>query len=97
LGAAAEAEALKIAQALRHARLNVDLGYAGSMKSRMKRADKVKAVATVILGDNELAKGVAAVRDMDSGQQTDVSLAELERHLARYRDEDRPALAQDKK
>jgi histidyl-tRNA synthetase len=85
LGAASEAEALKIAQALRHARLDVDLGYVGSMKSRMKRADKVNAIATVIIGDNELAKGVAAVRDMDSGQQTDVSLAELERHLARYR------------
>ena len=89
LGAQAEAAALKIAQNLRHARLGVDLGYGGSMKSRMKRADKVKAIATVIIGDNELAKGVAAVRDMDSGQQTDVSLAELEQHLARYRVEDK--------
>jgi len=84
LGAAAEAEALKIVQALRRAGLGADLGYSGSMKSRMKRADKVNAAATVIIGDNELAKGVAAVRDMDSGQQTDVSLADLERHLARY-------------
>ena len=85
LGADAEIEALKITNALRRAGFHVDLGFSGSMKSRMKRADKVKALATVILGDNELAKRVAAVRDMDSGEQSEVSLETLERHLGRYK------------
>ena len=51
----------------------------------MKRANKIKARATVLLGEDELARGAATVRDMDSGEQSDVPLASLETHLARFR------------
>ena len=51
----------------------------------MKRADKVNAIASVILGDDELAKNVATVRDMLSGEQAEVPLSDLREHLAKYR------------
>ena len=86
MGAAAELETLRLSHSLRHAGFNVDLGYAGNMKSRMKRADKIKALAAVIIGDNELLRCAATVRDMDSGVQSDVSLNSLEQHLTRYRE-----------
>jgi histidyl-tRNA synthetase len=86
IGGAAEAAALKLTQTLRRAGFAVDLGYSGNLGRRMKRADKVNAAATVIIGDNELAKHAATVRDMDSGAQTEVSWDELERHLDRYRE-----------
>jgi histidyl-tRNA synthetase len=55
------------------------------MKKRMKRANNVNAIATVILGEDELAKGVATVRNMETGDQIEVPLASLEEHLASYR------------
>jgi histidyl-tRNA synthetase len=86
IGAEAEAEVLKLTHALRRAGYAVDLGFGGNMSRRMKRADKVKAAAAVIIGGDELAKRSATVRDMDSGTQTEVSWDALERHLGRYRD-----------
>ena len=54
------------------------------MGKRMKRANKLNARVAVILGENELAKNVAAVRDLDSGEQREVPLATLIESLAQY-------------
>ncbi len=86
MGAAAELEALRLSQSLRHAGFNIDLGYAGNMKSRMRRAGKVRALAAVIIGDDELQRRAATIRDMDSGEQSEVSLDSLEQYLGRYRE-----------
>ncbi len=85
VGSTADAPAAAIAERLRRAGYAVDLGYGGNLGKRMKRADKLAAAAAVILGEDELAKGVASLRDLDSGQQTAVPLAELEERLARFR------------
>jgi histidyl-tRNA synthetase len=77
LGAAAEAKALGIARRLRKAGIAVEQDYRGNMKRRMQRANKLNARAAVILGDDELAKGVAQVKDLDSGEQREVALAKL--------------------
>jgi histidyl-tRNA synthetase len=77
LGAAAEAKALGIARALRKAGIAVEQDYRGNMKRRMQRANKLNARAAVILGDDELAKGVAQVKDLDSGEQREVALGKL--------------------
>ncbi len=85
LGSDAEATALVLSDRLRRSGLQVDLGYSGNMKKRMKRANKIQARAAVILGDDELAQSAAAVRDLDSGEQQLVSLDKLADHLARFR------------
>lgn len=85
IGDAASAEAMKLVQRLRHAGFAADLGYSGNVGRRMKRADKIGAAAAVILGEDELAKGVATVRDLSTGEQTEVPLDRLEDHLAAYR------------
>ena len=85
LGPEAEAKALGIAKRLRSAGLAIELGYSGNLKKRLNRANKVKACAAVILGEEELAKGIATVRDMETGEQTEVDLSSLEDHLARFR------------
>ena len=53
MGEAAERQALKLAETLRGAGIQVDMAFGGNMKRRMKRADKVNATAAVILGDYE--------------------------------------------
>jgi histidyl-tRNA synthetase len=77
--------ALELTQRLRHAGFSVDLGYSGNLGKRMKRANKVNACAAVLLGEDEMVRQAATVRDMDSGEQSEVPLASLETHLARYR------------
>jgi histidyl-tRNA synthetase len=70
---------------LRRAGFTIDLGFSGNLRRRLARADKIKARAAVIIGDNELAKNVAALRDLDTGEQADVPLAALEERLAPFR------------
>jgi len=77
MGDAAEARCRTLAQTLRETGIAVELGYAGNMKKRMKRADKANARLAVILGDDELAKGVAQLRDLDSGEQQEIALDQL--------------------
>lgn len=74
MGDAAEALALPLANQLRRAGLPVDMAYGGAMKKRMKRANTVNARVAVILGDDELARNEATVRDLDSGEQSAVAL-----------------------
>ena len=84
LGARAETAALGLAQRLRHAGFTVELTYRGSLSKRLKRADQAGAAAAVILGEDEMARGVATVRDLDSGEQVEAPEAALGAHLARY-------------
>ena len=74
LGAAAEAKALAVARSLRREGIAVEQDYRGNMKRRMQRANKVNARAVLIIGDDELARGVAQLKDLDSGQQREVAL-----------------------
>jgi histidyl-tRNA synthetase len=77
LGDAAEALVVELANSLRRAGVPVDVAYGGNMKKRMKRANAVNASHAVILGDDELARQEAAVRNLDSGEQQAVGLDAL--------------------
>ena len=85
LGDAAEQIALRLAHDLRRAAFTVDLGFSGNLKARMKRADRAAARAAVLIGDDELARSAATVRDLDTGDQREVPLASLAGDLARFR------------
>ena len=84
LGAAAEARAIVLAEELRASGLRVDVGFSGNLGRRMKRADRMNAAAAVLIGDDELAKDVATVRDMDGGEQEEVPLGALRERLSGY-------------
>jgi histidyl-tRNA synthetase len=84
-GEAAQGPALQLAERLRGAGFMVDLGYSGNLGKRMKRANKVGAIAAVILGEDELARNGVTLRDLDSGEQEALPLTGLEERLARYR------------
>src|SRR5262245_23478018 len=77
LGVAAEAKALGIARTLRKAGITVEQDYRGNMKRRMQRANKINARAAIIIGDDELAKGVVQLKDLDSQEQREVPLDKL--------------------
>jgi histidyl-tRNA synthetase len=65
VGERSEAEGLKLAERLRDARpalrLHMNLG-GGGFKAQFKRADKSGAELALVLAEDELARGVAAVK-----------------------------------
>lgn len=81
VGNSAQVQAEKIAHELRRKGLSVEMGYRGNLGKRMKRANKFNARIAVILGDEELVRGVAMVRDLDSGEQTDIALDDITAHV----------------
>jgi len=85
VGEKGEAAASKVAHELRGAGYVVDLGYSGNVARRMKRANKIGARAAVILGEDELARAAATLRDLDSGEQIEVPLDALKDRLAPFR------------
>jgi histidyl-tRNA synthetase len=77
-GEAAEANALKLTQALRQQGLAVDLDLSGSaFGKQFKRADRSGAAACLILGDDEAAQGTVQLKWLKSGQQTALTQADL--------------------
>ena len=72
VGDAGEAAALTIAEVLRYHGWAVDLGYSGNLARRMRRANRVNARVAVLIGEDEIARNVVALRDLDSGEQSDV-------------------------
>ena len=77
LGDAAQRQNLSLMQSLRTAGLTCRMATGGSMKSQMRAANKAGAAWAVIRGDDELAGGVAALKNMETGEQANVPLAEL--------------------
>jgi histidyl-tRNA synthetase len=53
------------------------MAYKGNMKKRMQKADAAGARFAVILGDDELARGEAAVKTLATGEQASVPLDRL--------------------
>ena len=82
IGDAAEATALTVLQSLRAAGVRAEMGYRGNLKRRMERANKLGARATVIIGDNDIAQGVAQVKDLSTGKQEAVALDAIAAHLS---------------
>jgi histidyl-tRNA synthetase len=75
VGALAEQEGLRFAEAIRDALPTVRLQVGvdgGSFKSQFKKADKSDADYAVILGDDEVSRGEVAIKSLrdEQGQQT---------------------------
>lgn len=84
LGDAAKREGFKIAQTLRGRGLSVAMDYeGGSMKSQMRKANKACAQNCLILGDNEIQSGVYQLKNMESGEQSDIPAQGLAENLLR--------------
>ena len=82
LGDAAGVKGFEITTALRDAGIRAECDHMGrSLKAQMKYANKIGADRAVILGDDELARGIAVVRDMINSTENEVPLAELNEYF----------------
>ena len=82
LGAEAELTAIKIGQDLRYKGLCLEFAWNSSLKNGLKKANKLQTNYAVILGSEELAKQVTVVKNLETGQQQEVSLATLSEYLS---------------
>ncbi|MGD8371470.1 MAG: histidine--tRNA ligase [Syntrophobacterales bacterium] len=82
LGNECQKRGFQLAQQLRLRNIFVEMDYESrSLKAQMRRADKLGATHVLILGDDELAKGVATLRNMEAGTQEEISLEGISEQL----------------
>jgi histidyl-tRNA synthetase len=78
MGEAALKQVVLLAQQLRQAGLAAELlSPERGLKALLRRAGKIGAHYALILGDNELARGVVQLRDLQSSTQREVSLGSV--------------------
>ena len=77
-GEAASLKAAQIANALREEGMYVLFDTVGrGIKAQMKYANKIGAEYVVVIGDNELQSGTVQLKNMETGDLTDMSLDSL--------------------
>ena len=74
LGERAERAAAGIVAGLRREGVAADMAYRGNMKKRLSRANAAGARYALIIGDDELDRSEAQLKDLTSGEQRPVSL-----------------------
>ena len=82
MGYEAKAFGLKLMSTLRREGLNVEMDcMARNLKGQFKYADRLHVKNTIIIGEDELSKGVVAIRNMEESEQRLVPFAEIVEEL----------------
>ncbi|MEJ8554882.1 histidine--tRNA ligase [Tepidibacter sp. Z1-5] len=78
IGEKAEIESFKILKALRSNNISCDKDHVGkSVKAQFKYSDKINAKYTIVLGDDEIEKDLATLKNMQTSEQTEIKLSEI--------------------
>lgn len=75
IGKNASYKAAALATELRQSGMSAQFDVVGrSLKAQMKYADKINARYTTVLGDDDIASGIAKVKNMETGETTEINL-----------------------
>lgn len=77
LGERAEAAGQRLVADLRRTGVAADMAYRGNMKKRLSRANDAGASYALIIGDDELDRGEAQLKDLRTGEQRTIALDEV--------------------
>jgi histidyl-tRNA synthetase len=78
MGAKANLKAAEIATTLRNEGMCVQFDTVGrGLKPQMKYANKIGALYTLVLGDSELETGNIKLKNMESGNETEMNLSDF--------------------
>ena len=84
MGQAASLKAAEICSVLRADGFAVQTDICDrGLKAQMKYADKLGAQFSVVLGDNEIESGKARIKNMKTGEQTEISIKNISEELLR--------------
>lgn len=82
MGEEAQEKAFLLLDQLRRQGLAADLDFLGrKMKAQLKAADRLQAKTVAILGEDELARGVAVLKDMATGEQQEIAFEQVAEHI----------------
>ncbi len=82
MGESAYEFATRLVQSLRSCGISAEIDHMGrSLKAQMKYADKIGAKFTTVLGDNELLEGKCRIKNMQTGEQTDMQIEKIAEFL----------------
>ena len=77
MGDAAKVKAFELLRQVRECGLIAETDVVGrGLRAQMKYADKIGAKYSVVLGDNEIEENKARVKNMETGEQTELALDE---------------------
>ena len=75
MGDAGKMAALKLMKELRDADISVQMDVMGrNLKNQFKHANRIGAAKTIVIGESELESGKLTIKDMESGEQTEVAI-----------------------
>ena len=78
IGSGTSLETFRTASKLRSENISSDYDMLErSLRGQMKYADKINAKITLIIGEDELKRQAAVLRDMESGEQQEIPLSEV--------------------
>ena len=72
---------INLAYELRNKNISIDMGYTGNLKKRLKQANKISSDYAVIIGDEEVQKNNAIIRNLETGSQENIELDKLVKHI----------------
>ena len=79
MGDNARLAGIKLVNQLRRADVKADMDHnKRSLKAQFKFADKCGARYVIVLGEDELAQGVAKLRNMQTHEESDISLSDID-------------------
>ncbi len=77
LGGEAKMLCMKLAKKLRKSSIKMEVDVVGrNIKAQMKYADRIGAKYVVVIGSAEMETGIAKLKNMETGEETDISLNE---------------------
>nr|WP_240161798.1 histidine--tRNA ligase [Gluconacetobacter azotocaptans] len=82
MGDAAGGVSVTLLQALRASGIRAEIAYRGNAKRRLERANRIGATHAVLIGEDEIARGVAQVKALDEGSQGEIALDAVVAYLA---------------
>lgn len=82
IGEKAEDYSVGLLKQLRNDGFSAERDYTGrKIKAQLKSADRLQAKLVIVLGDDELEKGMAQIKQMKTGEQMEISLDKLPQQL----------------
>ena len=84
MGDAGKMAALKLMKELRDADISVQMDVMGrNLKNQFKHANRIGAAKPIVIGESELESGMLTIKDMESGEQTEVAMDQIAAELAK--------------
>jgi len=84
IGEKAEDYSVGLLKKLRNEGYSCDRDYIGrKMKAQLKSADRLKAKFVLLLGDDELEKGLVQIKNMETGEQEEIPLNNIIEHMGK--------------